>query len=122
MEDLMPLDYPDFSTMSDAEIADWQYAHKDDLDDALVGDDYERVDARPATNAAVVTSFRMPPGELEEIRSASDAAGLTLSEWIRSACKAALGRPAPSLDRAELTRLLQAARRDVAEAERLVGS
>lgn len=29
------LEHPDFDTMTEAEIADWQYAHKDELDAEL---------------------------------------------------------------------------------------
>jgi hypothetical protein len=34
----MAAEQPDFSKMSDAEIADWQYAHRDELDAALDSD------------------------------------------------------------------------------------
>jgi hypothetical protein len=116
----MALEQPDFSTMSDAEIADWQYAHRDELDEALDSDDYETVEAEPAKDVATVTSFRMPPGELEEIRVAAKAEGLTMSEWIRNACKAALGRPALAPDRAHIIKLLDVLRRTVEEADRTV--
>jgi hypothetical protein len=116
----MALEHPDFSTMSDAEIADWQYAHRDELDEALDSDDYEVVDAEPAKDVATVTSFRMPPGELEQIRIAAKAEGMTMSEWIRNACKAALGRPAPTPDRAHIIELLDVLRRTVEEADRTV--
>jgi hypothetical protein len=116
----MALEQPDFLTMSDAEIADWQYAHRDELDEALGTDDYETVNAEPAKDVATVTSFRMPPGELEEIRIAAKAEGLTMSEWIRNACKAALGRPAPAPDRAHIIELLDVLRRTVEEADRTV--
>jgi predicted HicB family RNase H-like nuclease len=88
----MTLEHPAFSTMSDAEIADWQHAHRDELDEALHTTTYETVEAQPAKDVATVTSFRMPPGELEQIRIAAKAEGVTMSEWIRGACKAALGR------------------------------
>ena len=116
----MALEQPDFSTMTDAEIADWQYAHREELDAVLDGDDYETVEAEPAKDVATVTSFRMPPGELEQIRIAAKAEGVTMSEWIRSACKAALGRPAPAPDRAHIIELLDVLRRTVEEADRTV--
>ena len=116
----MALEQPDFSTMTDAEIADWQYAHREELDAALDGDDYETVEAEPAKDVATVTSFRMPPGELEQIRIAAKAEGVTMSEWIRNACKAALGRPAPAPDRAHIIELLDVLRRTVEEADRTV--
>lgn len=118
----MTLDYPDFSTMTDAEIAEWQYAHRDELDAELDGDEYETVDASPTKDVATVTSFRMPPGELEQIRAAARADGLTMSEWIRNACTAALGRPTPMPDRAHIIDLLDVLRRTVEEADRTVKS
>jgi hypothetical protein len=71
-----------------------------------------------AKDVATVTSFRMPPGELEQIRIAAKAEGTTMSEWIRNACKAALGRPAPTPDRAHIIELLDVLRRTVEEADR----
>lgn len=114
----MTLEQPDFSTMTDAEIADWQYAHRDQLDAELDTDDYETVEAAPASDVATVTSFRMPPGELEHIRRAARSEGLSLSQWIRNACKAALGQPAPMPDRAHIIELLDVLRRTVEEADR----
>lgn len=122
MEAVMAFEHPDFSAMTDAEIAEWQYAHRDQLDAELETDDYETVDATRAKNVATVTSFRMPPGELEQIRVAARAEGLTMSEWIRNACKTALGRPAPIPDRAHIIELLDVLRRTVEEADRTVKS
>lgn len=59
----------------------------------------------------------MPPGELERIRAAAVAEGLTTSEWIRNACTAALGRPTPMHDRAQIIELLASLRRTLDEAE-----
>lgn len=113
----MALEHPDFSTMTDTEIADWQYAHRDELDAELDSDEYETVDASPTKDVATVTSFRMPPGELEQIRVAARAQGVTMSEWIRSACKAALGTPAAMPERAHIIELLDVLRRTVEEAD-----
>ena len=82
--------HPDFSAMTEGEIADWQYAHRDELDTAVDGDDYEVVEAAPVKEVATVTSFRMPPGELEQIREAAASEALSLSEWIRGSVQ---GRP-----------------------------
>ena len=112
--------HPDFSAMTEGEIADWQYAHRDELDASIDGDDYETVEAAPVKVVATVTSFRMPPGELEQIREAAASEGLSLSEWIRGACKAALGKPAPVPDRAHIIELLGLLRRTVDEAEQSV--
>jgi hypothetical protein len=120
LEIVMAAEQPDFSKMSDAEIADWQYAHRDELDAALDSDDHEPVEAVAANDVATVTSFRMPPGELEQIRAATAADGVTMSEWIRNACKAALGKPAPVPDRAHIIELLDVLRRTVEEADRTV--
>lgn len=95
-----------------------QAAH--DLDAALDSDDYEIVEAMRSKDVATVTSFRMPPGELEQIRAAAVAEGVTMSEWIRNACKAALGKPAPVPDRAHIIELLDVLRRTVEEADRTV--
>ena len=108
--------------MTDAEIAEWQYAHRDELDAELDSDEYETVEATPTKDVATVTSFRMPPDELEQIRLAARAEGLTLSEWIRNACKAALGRPAAMPERAHIIELLDVLRRTVEEADRTVRS
>lgn len=119
----MALEHPDFSTMTDAEIADWQYAHRDELDAAIDSDDDdEPVAASPAKDVATVTSFRMPPGELEQIRVAATAEGVTMSEWIRNACTTALGRPTPMPDRAHIIELLDVLRRTVEETDRTVKS
>ncbi len=118
----MALEHPDLSTMTDAEVADWQYAHRDELDAELDTQDCETVDAAPAKDVATVTSFRMPPGELEQIRMAARAEGLTMSEWIRNACKVALGRPPSLPDRAHIIDLLDVLRRTVEEADRTVKS
>lgn len=118
----MALEHPDFTTMTDAEIADWQYAHRDQLDAELDSDDYETVDASATKDVATVTSFRMPPGELEQIRVAARDAGMTMSEWMRNACKTALGRPAPMPDRRHIIELLDVLRRTVDEADRTVKS
>lgn len=80
------------------------------------------IEASPAKDVATVTSFRMPPGELEQIRDAARAEGLTMSEWIRNACKAALGMPVPLPDRAHIIELLDVLRRTVEEADRTVKS
>lgn len=64
----------------------------------------------------------MPPGELEQIRLAARAEGLTMSEWIRNACKTELGRPAPMPERAHIIELIDVLRRTVEEADRTVRS
>ncbi len=68
--------------MSERELADWQYAHRDELD-AEQGDE---VDAHISSSLSVTLSFRLPAAEADSIRTAAADSGLTLSEWIRRAC------------------------------------
>lgn len=75
---------PDFEKMTDAEIADWQYAHKDELDDDL--EDAEEVEVEVAKPLEVTTSFRMTAEEAAFIRSAAKDAKMSVSQWIRQAC------------------------------------
>lgn len=97
------------------------HRHRADAGDVHpIRHDYETVVATPAKDVATVTSFRMPPGELEQTRHAARTDGVTISEWIRSACKTALGRPASMPDRAHIIELLDVLRRTVEEADRTV--
>ncbi|MGW1677021.1 hypothetical protein [Saccharopolyspora sp. NPDC002376] len=95
--------------MTDAELADYRYAHRDDPD--LDGDEVEMMVARPLN---VTMSFRLPQNEALEIRATVEASGSTLSEWIRAACADALAngkppaKPAPSLGPEQAQRLLAA--------------
>lgn len=76
--------------MTDAELADYHYAHRDDPE--LDG---ERVEATISRPLGVTMSFRMPRDEALAIRAAVEASGLTQSEWIRAACAAALSAQTP---------------------------
>lgn len=110
---------PGFSKMRDAEIADWQY----DEPDAALGQRRlrdRRGHARQGRGDGHIV--RMPPGELDQIRAAAAADGVTMSEWIGNACKAALGKPAPAPvpDRAHIIGLLDVLRRTVEETDRTV--
>ena len=79
----MPKDSRD---MSEAELAEWQYAHRQELD----AEEGELVDVEIARQLSVTMSFRLPGAEADAIRQAADAADMTLSEWIRQACADAL--------------------------------
>lgn len=76
----------DYAFLTEAQLADWQYAHMDELD-AIEG---EPVEFEVSPNLSLVMSFRLSGEEAEAIRLAAKAAGMTLSEWIRSACADAI--------------------------------
>jgi uncharacterized protein (DUF1778 family) len=78
---------PDFDTMTDADLAAYQYAH---LSDPL-GDeaDLEEVEVEIAHPLSVSMSFRLPPEEADAIRATAERAGISMSDWIRGVCVAA---------------------------------
>lgn len=82
----------DFETMTDAELADYQYAHRDT---PLGADaDLEDVEVEIAHPFSVSMSFRLPAHEAEAIRSAAEQAGMSVSDWIRGVCSAAASEDA----------------------------
>lgn len=107
----------DFEAMTDAELADYQYAHRD----APLGADadLEDVGVEIAHPLSVSMSFRLPPHEAKAMRSAAEQAGMSVSDWIRRACSAAASEdtsvdaPVP-VQRVNVTK----ARRLVAELDR----
>lgn len=72
--------------MTEAELAAWQYAHRDELD--LDSGEQVAIDISP--RLSVTISLRLPGAEADAIRQAAREANLTLSEWIRRACTSAL--------------------------------
>jgi hypothetical protein len=72
--------------MTDAELAEWQYAHRDELD----ADEGEEVEVEVSPQLSVTISFRLPGAEADAIRGAARDAGVSLSAWIRDACADAL--------------------------------
>ncbi len=80
---------PDFDTMTDAELADYQYAHRDDPLGAEA--DLLDVEMEIARPLSVSMSFRLPPQEASAIRAAAERSGMTMSDWIRGVCAAAEG-------------------------------
>lgn len=74
--------------LTEAELAAWQYEHRDDLDDAIPGD--ELIPMEISESTSVTISFRLPGHEAETIRQAATQAGVSVSEWIRRACAAAV--------------------------------
>ncbi|MGH3549645.1 MAG: plasmid mobilization protein [Pseudonocardiaceae bacterium] len=80
----------DFETMTDAELAGYQYAHRDDPFRAAA--DLEEVEVEVAHPLSVSMSFRLPPPETSAIRAAAEQAGMSVSDWIRGVCSVAAGK------------------------------
>jgi uncharacterized protein (DUF1778 family) len=107
----------DFETMTDAELADYQYAHRDDPLGAEA--DLEDVEVDIAHPLSVSISFRLPPHEAGAIRAAAEQAGMNVSDWIRGVCSAAAGKDAPVVSPVPVQRVnMTKARRLVAELDR----
>ncbi|MDQ2790582.1 MAG: hypothetical protein DLM60_12430 [Pseudonocardiales bacterium] len=107
----------DFATMTDAELADYQYAHPDEpLGDEAELEDVEVEIAHPLS---ISMSFRLPPDEASTIRAAAARAGMSVSDWIRGVCAASAAgiavQGAVPVQRVNLTK----ARRLVAELDKL---
>lgn len=99
----------DLDEMTEAELAEWQYAHRDELD----SDEGEAVDADVSPQLSVTLSFRVPGSEADSIREAAREAGMSMSEWIRRACAVAAAPDAA-------TARAQKAQEDLDQAVRLV--
>lgn len=98
--------------LSEAELAEWQYAHRDELD----SEQGELVDVEISPHVSVTMSFRLPGTEADAIRRAAADAGVTMSEWIREACSNAATDPStPHRDHVE--ELLADAERRLATAQ-----
>lgn len=84
---------PDFDTMTDAELANYHYAHGDNP----LGDetDLEDIEVEIAHPLSVSMSFRLPPEEASAIRAAAGRDGMNMSDWIRGVCSAAAAGDAP---------------------------
>lgn len=77
--------------MTDAELADWHYAHREELN-ADPGEPVEDLEISP--NISITMSFRLSGAEADAIREAAAEAGVNFSEWIRAACASAVsGQP-----------------------------
>jgi len=109
----------DFDTMTDAELADYQYAHRDN---PLGGDgdlDLEDVEVEIAHPLSVSMSFRLPSGEASAIRAAAERSGTNVSDWIRGVCSAATEKDGPGDASVPAQRVnMSKARRLVAELDR----
>jgi hypothetical protein len=108
----------ELNDMTEAQLAQWQYAHRKELD-AEEGEvvDFD-VDFDVAPHVSVTMSFRLPGPEADAIRAAAQGAGMTLSEWIRQACadairpsEAAAGRREVEAALNDLTKHLDQARK-----------
>ena len=84
---------PDFDTMTDAELANYHYTHRDNP----LGDetDLEEIEVEIAHPLSVSMSFRLPPEEASAIRAAAGRAGMSMSDWIRGICSAAAAGDEP---------------------------
>ncbi len=69
----------DLNELTEAELAEWQYAHRDELD----AEEGEEAEVEFAPQVSVTMSFRLSGAEADTIRDAAREAGLSLSEWIR---------------------------------------
>lgn len=99
--------------MTEAELAEWQYAHRDELG----SDEGEEVEVEISPQLSVTISFRLPGREADAIRVAARDAEVSLSQWIRQACAEGLSPD----ETASSQRALQAELRDVThELEALV--
>lgn len=74
--------------MTDSELADWQYAHRDELESAA--GDAEVIEIPPGPRTTTI-SLRLPLDEAARITKAAEGAGVSRSEWIRNACARAVG-------------------------------
>jgi hypothetical protein len=97
----------DLNEMTDAEFAEWQYAHRDELD----AEEGEPVDVEFAPQVSVTMSFRLSGAEADAIRDAAKDAGVSVSEWIRGVC-------AEAVDPDEGTSARRDVETELAEAER----
>jgi hypothetical protein len=105
---------PDLDAMTDAELAQWQYEHREELDE----EEGEPVDVEISSNLTVTMSFRLPGSEADAIRQAAREAGMSLSAWIRQACAEALTEDDLSEQRAAIDSELAEAERQVAATQR----
>jgi hypothetical protein len=104
--------HQDPDEMSDAELAEYHWQHRDDKS----GEEVEFEIAKPLR---VTMSFRLPAPEADAIREAAAAAGTSLSEWIRWATmRAARDTDVPPLRHAAISR----ARELLLQAEHELGS
>jgi hypothetical protein len=84
----------ELNDMTETQLAEWQYAHREELD----AEEGEVVDFDVAAHVSMTMSFRLPGPEADSIRAAAQEAGMTLSEWIRQACADAI-RPSEAAAR-----------------------
>lgn len=79
----------DPAEMTEAELAEWQYANRNELD----AEEGEPVEVSVSPQLSVTMSFRLPGSEADAIREAARTAGMSLSEWIRQALASAAASP-----------------------------
>lgn len=104
--------------MTDAELAQWQYAHRDELE----AEEGEPVHAEISPQLSVTLSFRVPGSEADAIREAAHEAGMSMSEWIRQACALAAAPDTAAAQAREARDALDEAGRSIQEAKRRMAS
>jgi uncharacterized protein (DUF1778 family) len=108
MEDLMG---HSAKRMTDAQMADWHYAHKAELDAHM--DQDEEIPVEYGEKISITMSFRLPAEEADVIRHAASDAHISLSEWIRTACKKVAGQVVSQPRNKELDAAINTLVRDV---------
>jgi hypothetical protein len=102
------------SKQSEARLAAWQYAHRDELD----REQGDAVEVEVAPTLSVTMSFRLPGTEADAIRTAARAAGMSLSEWIRQVCAEAAADDGGLQRRRAIDAELAAAEREIVKMQR----
>jgi uncharacterized protein (DUF1778 family) len=82
----------DVNAMTEAELAEHFYAHRDDL----AG---EEVDSRPPTRLDVMVSARFSRDEAQVLREAAESAGMSISAFLRQSALAATTANVVDLER-----------------------
>jgi hypothetical protein len=105
---------PERSEPSDAGLAAWHYAHRDELD----REQGSAVEVEFAPTLSVTMSFRLPGSEADAIRTAARTAGMSLSEWIRRVCAEAAADDGGLQRRQAIDAELAGAEREIAKMQR----
>ncbi len=99
------------SGMTDKEMADWHYAHREEMDASIDEDESFPMELDP--DFALWMSFDLSGEEAEAIRLAAESAGVDLSEWIRAACAGAAKNQGIAPRNEELRDVVRSLSRDV---------
>jgi len=105
----------ELDVMTDEQAAEYYYRHRDEIEQ----EPGEPVDIELARPLSLVVSVRLRADEVEQVGTASEAAGMKISTFIRQAALAAATHDEP-LDCEALARRLASVRRAVEDVEQLV--